>query len=104
MTHVTLSQVAKNVPIYGVFIDGYDCGCLTVFSGEGPMATFRHYGTKVTVKGATIHECLVNVKDAVDQIDADRAYVEDEDGDRAFARMLERRCESHYPEEYGEPF
>jgi len=112
MTKFIAKRVAPGVDIWDLLADGKDIGCLTRFPGEGPMATVKGDGLETTIwNSATIHECLVRAKAAyLDLIDPavqaemeaacdaaelrnDEDYVEDEDGDIAFQRMMERRYE-----------
>ena len=67
MADIIATCVQTGVPIYGLFVDGKDIGTLTIFDGEGPMATVRH-GAKATVKGDTFQSCLKNAQDAYDAL------------------------------------
>lgn len=101
---VTFEQVNAMVPVWNILFEGEDIGCVTCFPGEGPMATVRLDGETRTVKGATVALCQEAAANAFWDLhnDPDYDYIEDEDGDIAFARMLERRAEGpfgYYDEE-----
>jgi hypothetical protein len=98
-----IKQVQEDVPVWDFIDAGFWIGCMTNFPGEGPVATIRVGGVKVTVAGATIHEVLRVTRENFEELDgANEGFIPDEDGSEAFARMLERRAEGHGDEE--EPF
>lgn len=119
MTKFIAIRTAPKVDIWDLFADGEDIGCLTVFEGEGPMATVKNGSQATTVMNrVTVHETLVAAKEAyLELIDPvaqaeiaaiceamhdrnDEDYIEDEDGDLAFQRMMENRYERF---DYDEP-
>lgn len=105
MTDLVMKQVAPGVPIWNIFYGDNDVGCMTVFPGEGIIATVTGNGVKFTVYGASKEECLANAQSIVDALDLQHSYevnedyIEDEDGSIAFARMLERNAESKFPDD-----
>ena len=93
MTDIIATRVQTGVPIWGLFVDGKDIGTLTIFDGEGPMATVQYEGAKDTVKGDTFQSCLYNAQNAYTALcyayEVRDEYIEDEDGSIAFAKYQE---------------
>jgi hypothetical protein len=98
-------QVQKDIPIYDLLKDGNEIGTLTIFPGEGPMATVHHQGDQATVSGSTIHQCLMNAKEEyLAIVNGERQieeHIEDEDGELARMRHEENIAEQHYHRHYG---
>lgn len=96
-------QVQKNVPIYDLLKDGVDIGCLTIFEGEGPIATVRYEDAHTTVlNNSTIHATLLAAKEAYfDLVDAAHEHIEDEDGELARMKYEEQKAEEAYHRHYG---
>jgi hypothetical protein len=99
-------RVAPGVDIWNLFDGTDDIGCLTRFPGEGPMATVAYCGLRETVAAPTIHATLIAARTAylgcVEHAQADEDHIEDEDGEIAFMRMMERRNEPR--EDFYEPY
>jgi hypothetical protein len=106
MTDFIARRAAPDVDIWNLFEGDVDIGCLTRFPGEGPMATVAYHEEKVTVSGETLHATLVKAKAAYLEIIYgwdDDEHIEDEDGEIAFMRMMERRNEP-FPGTDWEPY
>lgn len=95
MTNFVAKQVQKRVPIYDLFADGADIGSLTIFPGEGPMATVKFDGASATFSATTIHEVLVAAKEGYFDLIryADDDHIEDEDGEMARMRYEENKAD-----------
>jgi hypothetical protein len=111
MTALIAKQVAAGVPIFDLIAKGKDVGLLTNFPGEGIVFTVRHDGDKVTdYSAATMHEAIEKATETFAALVAgthfppEEDYIEDEDGDIAFARMLERRAGDGRHEEDEVPY
>jgi len=120
MTQFIAKRTAKDVPIWDLLDGDKDIGVLTVFPGEGPMATVHDEATgrKTTIhNAASIHEALVRAKEAyldffnpiflaweAEQMEKyqDEDQIEDEDGEIARMRHLENKAAAFYDYHYGD--
>ena len=97
----TAIRSAEGVPTWDLkdSRSDYVIGFMTNFPGEGPIATVRlHHGDDgVTVSGKTLHSCLYQAREAYealyDEYECGEEHIEDEDGEIAYIKMLERRGE-----------
>ena len=108
MTNVyTATCTNEGVPAWDIrdSLSDFVIGFMTDFPGEGPMATVRlSQGEEgVTVKAKSRHACLLlagetyaelrYVNEAQERNADHQEYIEDEDGELAYMRHVERKSE-----------
>lgn len=108
MANITLHQVQPDVPIWDIHENGIEIGVATKFPGEGLILTVRRGTAKHTACNAvTLHDVVFLAAEGLAELDSlpDYGPIDDEDGSRACAEMLERRAEwGWWREEDGIPF
>lgn len=61
-----LKQIAPGAPIFEIYYDKSEIGLMTIFPGEGPMATvkFQVTGQKRTVAHTNAAQCFFEAQEA----------------------------------------
>lgn len=68
MTNFIAKRVRPNVPIWTLFSDDIDIGCMTIFDGEGIVATVELCTSDpAEFRGTSVSEVLAKCRSAVEQ-------------------------------------